>query len=766
MRHAWDIVVRLRPTIFVAALAFLILSQPQQMLELYLIDIENVLSRQIELGTEGQLSLWAFLTAGRPIVTAIVCGILTISMLGLGSVHLLALCRDMEAGPPVWLRTMLCALLVVLTASAPMLGIAIGLENARQELPRIDQSEVSAALLRAVANYQWLTLGMLAGVVSAFGIVFLLLRRWLERISGHVFSLPGFVFGAAAIVLFSLAIVQSPTALPWAIGTQALVLIFLAALAFVLVSFSHAYRLSGVPVTVLVLAAALTFSALGWTDNHKVDHKIGGAPTRVEQGFDAWLRARGDLGFYAAKGKPYPIYLVAAEGGGIYAGYHVASFLARMQATCPHFAQHVFAISSVSGGSLGAAVFAAQVHRGADGIRNKPIEGAGCEREVVQEGEIVEGTSEFFRRDFLAPLVASTLFPDVLQRLIPFPIRAFDRARGLERAFIDARAAHWAALERPNPFEESINALWRPDGATPALFLNTTSVEMGARVTIGPLIDNATPTAVHISSLLCDSTRAIDVPLAAAVSISARFPWLTPAGWLANDEQDTGICGPAAVKRTATSSRKRDRLYLVDGGYFENSGLETTVEMATRLRALDRECRQVRAGRLPDSLRTCEGLPAAGFEVRTIMVFAMDEFAKQWWSNSADLTDDYPGELAAPLRTMLNTRRSRTRVVHSRQVHFDDDYNHMGTIDPQQLKAFGRYGIEGMTFLGHDDIHHVMLDGISKFLPLGWRLSHRSMVNIAESVTTPTAITFELIRRELMGEETASVKHPPGAANR
>lgn len=750
MRYAWDIVVRLRPTIFVAVLAFLIFSKPAQMLELYLIDIENVLTRQLELGREGQSSLWAFLIAGRPIWTAMICGVVTVALLGLGSVHLLALERHRESEPPGRLRYILAGTLMVLVASAPVLGILVGLDNAREEIPRIEQSETAAELHTTVANYRWFTLGFLAATVALFAAGWLLLRRRLEKFADLVFSPAGFLFGAAAIILFALAIVRSPTTLPWALGTQALVFIFLAALAFVLTCFSRAYRLTGIPVTVLVLGAAFLFSNMGWNDNHKVEHKVCERGPDERQGFYEWLTQRRDLAFYEKKGKPYPVYMVAAEGGGIYAGYHVSSFLARMQATCPRFGQHVFAISSVSGGSLGAAVFAAHANRGIGDAKNEPEPAYECENEIMQEGEIVEGVSEFFRRDFLAPLVAATLFPDMLQRLIPYPIPAFDRARGLERAFIDARSTFWTSDGKSNPFEDSINALWDPSGATPALFLNTTSVEMGARVTIGPLTSASTPTALHISSLLCRGAERIDVALASAVSLSARFPILTPAGWFQRDEASEKQCGEPprlkAKREGAPSGAKRDRLYLVDGGYFENSGLETMLEMAARFRAMNRTCIS------GSTLRECAGWPKHGVDFRIIMVFAKDDYADQFWSNGADLSATSPGELVPPLRTMLKTRQSRTRAVHARESLFDEDYNYLPTA--------GRYTINGVRYLGHDDIHHVMLDGVSSFLPLGWRLSQRSMRNIAESRTPPTAMTFELIRRELMGEETESVKRP------
>jgi hypothetical protein len=60
---------------------------------------------------------------------------------------------------------------------------------------------------------------------------------------------------------------------------------------------------------------------------------------------------------YRQEKKLYPLFIVAAQGGGFYAAYHSALSLARLQDACSEFSDHVFAISSVSGGSLGAAVF-------------------------------------------------------------------------------------------------------------------------------------------------------------------------------------------------------------------------------------------------------------------------------------------------------------------------------------------------------------------------------------------------------------------------
>ena len=84
---------------------------------------------------------------------------------------------------------------------------------------------------------------------------------------------------------------------------------------------------------------------------------VPAALPQAEVAFRDWFRQRPDRDRFA--GRRYPVYVVAAEGGGIYAALHAASALGGLQDRCPAFADHLFAISSVSGGSLGAATFAA-----------------------------------------------------------------------------------------------------------------------------------------------------------------------------------------------------------------------------------------------------------------------------------------------------------------------------------------------------------------------------------------------------------------------
>ena len=71
----------------------------------------------------------------------------------------------------------------------------------------------------------------------------------------------------------------------------------------------------------------------------------------VEEDFKEWLATRSAV-FGKDKEKVHPIFIVAAEGGGIRAAYWTANLLAAFQDTNPKFADHVYALSGISGGSL------------------------------------------------------------------------------------------------------------------------------------------------------------------------------------------------------------------------------------------------------------------------------------------------------------------------------------------------------------------------------------------------------------------------------
>ena len=170
--------------------------------------------------------------------------------------------------------------------------------------------------------------------------------------------------------------------------------------------------------------------------------------------FLAWLEHRRPaIEAYKKEGRLYPIFFVSAQGGGIYAAYHPALSLARLTDQCPEFAHHLFGISSVSGGSLGAAVYSELMHAVPKTPQNDPsARRVGC---TATDGPNVDNTLQtrvhkFFEADFLSPVIASAFLFDIPGLLIPQLRFGQDRAKALEHGFeVDpAFGDGWAARRK------------------------------------------------------------------------------------------------------------------------------------------------------------------------------------------------------------------------------------------------------------------------------------------------------------------------------
>ncbi|MSP96705.1 MAG: hypothetical protein EXR29_05645 [Betaproteobacteria bacterium] len=189
---------------------------------------------------------------------------------------------------------------------------------------------------------------------------------------------------------------------------------------------------------------------------------------------------------------------------------------------------------------------------------------------VAFHSPVKDCVQQFLQDDFLSPVVAYLLFPDLIQRFLPFvAISRFDRARAIELAWEDSwAAAHPGANE--NLFAESFERLAAaglPARPVPVLFLNATSVATGQRavVSIARVRNDEFP-LVH--DVLEDAARSRPMPVSTAVHLSARFSYVSPAGTIhRSDARDDTPWGR-----------------LVDGGYHENSGTLTALDVMNAIR--------------------------------------------------------------------------------------------------------------------------------------------------------------------------------------
>ncbi len=350
--------------------------------------------------------------------------------------------------------------------------------------------------------------------------------------------------------------------------------------------------------------------------------------------FRAWLE-----GLQPAADGKIQVIIVAAEGGGIRAAYWTALVLGELQdeaaAAGLDFARHVFAISGVSGGSLGAATFAALVaNRGVapNATGDCPVDGGGERSSVRLRAEGV------LDHDFLSPTVAVMLFPDLFQQFVPYAFLN-DRAVAIEHAF----EAAWDGCEQNEWLSRRYDALWT-SGVTgvPLLFLNSTVVETGQRLIAAPIrIEEPTFSEALDGREVVGRT----IPLSTAVHDSARFTYVSPAGTV----------------------RWRDHperwLRLVDGGYFENSGAVTAAEILRLVRTENDRLRE------DDQSRP---------EIRPVVIHI---------SNDPEVTDATDleerrkvlNQVVAPVKTLLHVRSGRgfqaredleARVGPQWHVHF------------------------------------------------------------------------------------------------
>ncbi len=359
----------------------------------------------------------------------------------------------------------------------------------------------------------------------------------------------------ASWVLLALFVV-SPVWLPQGMGTLAIVLFAWSAwLVFGNFVLTCIPRMNRAPTLLVVLFVwAVAISSLN--DNHRVREAGAAAPAVPREPgllkhFDKWL-ASSERGRNPKK--RFPVVIVAAEGGGIRAAYWTATLLAAIQEREPSFARHVYAISGVSGGSVGAVVFDALLAQ-APGTGGKL-----CDIRGKAETGIERCAAHVLGQDFLSPALAAFLFPDLVQRFLPFPVERFDRARALETSWEDA----WRQGMGNDRLAEPFGALWEGDREhrIPSLLLNATWVETGKRMIASNLaVDPGT------FNDTADVFSFIDYPIAVstAAHLSARFTYVSPAGSLR--------------KR----SEKETAAHVVDGGYFENSGTATALDVLSAL---------------------------------------------------------------------------------------------------------------------------------------------------------------------------------------
>jgi hypothetical protein len=195
-------------------------------------------------------------------------------------------------------------------------------------------------------------------------------------------------------------------------------------------------------------------------------------------------------------------------------------------------------------------------------------------------------------RDALGPLLASALFGDIPRSLLgwipsglaavthssPSWLRGGDRAEGLERAFeanwLSAHRVEFSTDQKAFSLDEGFLSLFGKAGqlrSGPIWIANGTDAQNGGRIITSPvqfsndcLVGEAVPCGWPFHGAL-DALGLIgaDIPTSTAIDNTDRFPFLSPEGALT----------PVVIGRGYP-------MQIIDGGYFDNGGALTALELA------------------------------------------------------------------------------------------------------------------------------------------------------------------------------------------
>ena len=283
--------------------------------------------------------------------------------------------------------------------------------------------------------------------------------------------------------------------------------------------------------------------------------------------------------------------VVAISGGATRAAIWGARVLRELERASGPGGPSVFAVSSVSGGSLAAAAYMGLLAR----LDAPQRCAAGSTPKRAERLEFLAALERM--QDALGPLLAGALLVDV-PRAIFSPVAALahlatgrsprggDRAEALERAFERLwRVARPAGSTEDGPpradfGDPFLSLFYDINGIRPGMpvwIANGTDVGTGNRLLTAPF----SPAGAWPFRAAADTLAALgaDVAISTAINNSARFPYLEPAGELRRSRQSAPPPGtaPADDGRSAAAE-------IVDGGYFDNEGLETALELADWLR--------------------------------------------------------------------------------------------------------------------------------------------------------------------------------------
>jgi hypothetical protein len=382
-------------------------------------------------------------------------------------------------------------------------------------------------------------------------------------------------------------------------------------------------HLSRLRISPLVTLIALMVAVYGLIHT---DHYFAVERGEVEERIDP-------VSALAARPAERGLVVIASSGGGILAAGWTTLALERLIGQQPELADQIGLLSTISGGSVGAAFYLAEALEAGDAGEARALERA--YQESVSSS-LASAAYGFALVDFW--------------RIFGGPIFRRDSDRGvlLEEAW--QRTFESAGRRRSGDIR--LGTLRGPiaRGELPAVIMSSTSMETGRRVMLTPLdlpgAGRELPARLISRGLTLqeflgpDCPPGSDLSLWTAARLSSTFAWVSPAA-----RAEGGGCGAALSSQ-----------HLIDGGYFDNYGVASALDWLQPV--LECRWRSATNPALPVDAERCGH--ALSFD--RVAVVRLNAFV---WRDPAGVAGD-DGAVSALLGPVLGLASMRTGVATSR----------------------------------------------------------------------------------------------------
>lgn len=307
---------------------------------------------------------------------------------------------------------------------------------------------------------------------------------------------------------------------------------------------------------------------------------------KLEEYFQKWYDEKNKDAADKIKDKVFTVYLVSGQGGGSRAGAWFLMNMLYMDAKDKNFYNHVFSISTVSGSSSGANMYFA-LHQTGTNINSRNMQQTGNDRtsynaiknfttNIYDKNYLSGGLFGLILNDFSLDAITNTFNDERRDRnytLQKEELKAFEESyfklfpSGFQNAKNESERNNLIAdsLAKINTirnyFEGDYFNMYQKNFSHPLFFLNATVIDDGTKGVFSPVkMDFSMFRDLYGDYRTCNASDHYALPMVACVNQSQAFPLMNAYNYL----HGSGRLG--------------------DGGMYENSGTETTLEIYRNLR--------------------------------------------------------------------------------------------------------------------------------------------------------------------------------------